>query len=127
MEQKWLHCWYWSPQPASAGCALGRPQRGLCRLAKSRVRRAERQLVPGTIRMYFEILGEIAEAEVIARGSGLRRLKVLRKRYGGRNWRKLKGVAEVRLGSGTIRRAEIHWYEAHSVGRKGWKIRRFLD
>ena len=77
--------------------------------------------------MYFEILGEIAEAEVIARGSGIRRLKVLRKRYGGRNWRKLKGVAEVRLGSGTIRRAEIHWYEAHGVGRKGWKIRRFLD
>jgi hypothetical protein len=51
------------------------------------------------VKMHFEVLGEITEAEVIARGSGIRRLKMLRKRYGGRNWRKLKGVAEVRLGS----------------------------
>jgi len=46
---------------------------------------------------------------------------------GGRNWRKLKGNASVRLADGSIRRAEIHWYEAHGVGRKGLKIKRFLD
>ncbi len=75
--------------------------------------------------MHFEIVGEITEIEVIA--TGIRRLKFLRKRYGGRHWRKLKGLATVRLVSGSIRRAEVHWYEAHGVGRKGWKIKRFLD
>jgi len=77
--------------------------------------------------MYFEIVGEISEVELIAAGRGVRRLRFLRRRYGGRHWRKLKGIATVRLGSGIHRRAEIHWYEAHSVGRKGWKIKRFLD
>jgi hypothetical protein len=77
--------------------------------------------------MYFEIVGEISEMEVIATGRGIRRLKLLRKRYGGRNWRKLKGVALVSLTSGSTRKAEVHWYEAHGVGRKGWKIKRFLD
>jgi len=51
----------------------------------------------------------------------------LRKRYGGRRWRKLKGVATVRLAASRVRRAEVHWYEAHGVGRKAWKIKRFLD
>ncbi len=77
--------------------------------------------------MHFEIVGEITEIEVIATGRGIRRLKFLRKRYGGRHWRKLKGLATVRLVSGSIRRAEVHWYEAHGVGRKGWKIKRLLD
>ena len=77
--------------------------------------------------MHFEILGEIAEVEMIARGSDIWRLKMLWKRHGGRIWRKLKGVARLRLGSGSIRRAEVHWYEAHGVGRKGLKIRQFLD
>jgi len=77
--------------------------------------------------VHFEILGEITEIEVIAAGRGIRRLKFLRKRYGGRQWRKLKGRATVHLASGSIRRAEVHWYEAHGVGRKGWKIKRFLD
>lgn len=76
--------------------------------------------------MHFEILGDITEVEVIARGKGIRRLKVLRKRYGGRSWRKLKGFASVRLATGSVRRAELHWYEAHGVGRKGLKIKRFL-
>jgi hypothetical protein len=47
--------------------------------------------------------------------------------YGGRSWRKRKGVATVRLQDGATRLAEIHWYEANGVGRKGWKIKRFLD
>ncbi len=77
--------------------------------------------------MHFEIVGEIAEVETIATGRGIRRLKFLRKRYGGWRWRKQKGLAAVRLSRGSIRRAEVHWYEAHGVGRKGWKIKRFLD
>jgi hypothetical protein len=77
--------------------------------------------------MYFEIVGEISEIEIIATGPGIRRLKFLRKRYGGRHWRKQKGMATVRLASGSIREAEVHWYEAHGVGRKGFKIKRLLD
>jgi hypothetical protein len=77
--------------------------------------------------MHFEIVGEISEVQIIATGRGIRRLRFLRKRYGGRLWRKQKGIAAVHLASGSIRRAEVHWYEAHGVGRKGWKIKRFLD
>jgi hypothetical protein len=77
--------------------------------------------------MHFEVIGEISQIEPIATGHGIRRLRVLRKRYGGRQWRKMKGTATVRLGNGSIRFAEIHWYEAHGVGRRGWKIKRFLD
>src|SRR6266508_2720400 len=51
----------------------------------------------------------------------------LRKRHGGRRWRKLKGDATVRLANGSLRRAEVHWYEAHGVGKRGLKIKRFLD
>jgi len=77
--------------------------------------------------MQFEIVGEISEIEPIASGRGIRRLKYLRKRYGGRHWRKMKGKATVRLFNGSIRQVEVHWYEAHGVGRAGWKIKRFLD
>lgn len=77
--------------------------------------------------MHFEIVGEIYEIESIASGRGIRRLKYLRKRHGGRRWRKQKGVADVRLSNGSIRRAEVHWYEAHGVGRVGWKIKAFMD
>lgn len=77
--------------------------------------------------MHFEIVGEVSSVETIAAGRRIRRLTYLRKRYGGRHWRKQKGIATVRLPSGSIRRAEVHWYEAHGVGRRGWKIKRFLD
>ncbi len=77
--------------------------------------------------MHFEIVGEISDIDTIATGRGIRRLKFLRKLYGGRRWRKFKGTATVRLISGSIRQAEVHWYEAHGVGRKAWKIKRFLD
>lgn len=76
---------------------------------------------------YFEIVGEIGAVEVIATGRGVRRAAALRNRYGGTRWRKLKGVANVRSLLGEIRRAELHWYEAHGVGRRGFKIKRFLD
>jgi hypothetical protein len=75
----------------------------------------------------FEVVGDITNVQVIATGRGIRRLKSLRKRHGGKRWRKLKGDATVRLVNGTIRQAEIHWYEAHGVGKRGLKIKRFLD
>ena len=77
--------------------------------------------------MYFEVVGEVSEIEIIATGRGIRTLRLLRKRYGGRNWRKVKGMATVRLASGALRRAELHWYQAHGVGRKVLKIKRFVD
>jgi len=75
----------------------------------------------------FEVVGDITNVQTIASGRGIRRLKILRKRHGGRRWRKLKGDATVRLANGSIRRAEVHWYEAHGVGKRGLKIKRFLD
>ena len=76
--------------------------------------------------MHFEILSSIAEAETIAAGSGIRELARLRKRYGRGRWRKRKGLAEVRLNSGEIVRAEIHWYEASGIGKREFKIKRLL-
>jgi hypothetical protein len=75
----------------------------------------------------FEIVGDITNIQVIATSRGIRRLKMLLKRHGGKRWRKLKGDATVRLANGLLRRAEIHWYEAHGVGKRGLKIKRFLD
>jgi hypothetical protein len=57
---------------------------------------------------------------------GIRELDRLRKTYGGTNWRKLKGFAKVRLSNGKIRIAEVHWYEAHSIGKKEIKIKRYV-
>ena len=77
--------------------------------------------------MTFEIVGEISEQETIATGSSIRILAVLRKRFGKGRWRKRKGVAEVRLRNGTIRFAEIHWFEAHGIGKRFMRIKRYLD
>lgn len=74
-----------------------------------------------------EIVGPITEVETIATGGAIRVLETLRERYGPGRWRKLKGVAHVRLPSGKIRVAEIHWYEAHGIGRKRLKVKRWLD
>jgi hypothetical protein len=77
--------------------------------------------------MHFEIIGKIANIETIAVGSRIRILSLLRKQYGKGRWRKLKGVATVRLSDGTIRLAEVHWFEAHGIGKKKMRIKRFLD
>jgi hypothetical protein len=77
--------------------------------------------------MSFEIISEITEIEVIAVGSSIDDLARLRKQYGRGRWRKLKGIARVRLRSGRIRLAELHWYEAHGIGKKEMKRKRYLD
>ncbi|MCW5883114.1 MAG: hypothetical protein KIS91_19425 [Anaerolineae bacterium] len=73
--------------------------------------------------MDFEIQSEITAIEVIAVGRGIRELERLQRRYGEGRWRKLKGVATVRLLDGSIHLAEIHWYEAHGIGRKEFKLK----
>ncbi len=78
--------------------------------------------------MDFEIIGEITNIEIIAAGTGVRDRTRLRKLYGRGRWRKLKGIARVRLKSGRIRLAEVHWYEAHGVGKREFKLKLpFLD
>lgn len=77
--------------------------------------------------MYFEIIGEVESVEAIAIGTSIRDIARLRRRYGPGRWRKLKGTATVRLRSGAVHRAEIHWYEAHGIGKVKFKIKEFLD
>ena len=75
----------------------------------------------------FRLRGKIADVEVIASGRAVRVLGKLRKAYGGARWRKLKGRAFVELPDGTVVLAELHWYEAHGVGRKDLKVKRLLE
>ena len=77
--------------------------------------------------MHFEIIGEIEEIETIAKGLSVRERARLAAQFGGGRWRKLKGEATVRLRTGAICRVELHWYEAHGVGRRKFKIKRFLE
>ncbi len=76
--------------------------------------------------MGFEIIGEIAAIHTIAVGSSIHEIARLRKVYGQGRWRKLKGVATVRLSDGTICKAEVHWYGAHGIGKMELKIKRIL-
>lgn len=73
--------------------------------------------------MDFEIIGELKAVEVIAVGNGIRDIERLRKQYSAGRWRKLKGFANVRLRDGSVHTAEIHWYEAHGIGRKEFKLK----
>jgi len=77
--------------------------------------------------MDFELVGDITDIETIATGPGIRELPRLRRLYGKGRWRKMKGVARIRLKSGRIRLAELHWYEAHGIGKKEFKRKRYLD
>ncbi len=77
--------------------------------------------------MYFEIIGEITEIETIAIGNKIREIARLRKQFGKGRWRKLKGLATVRLNNSRIRKVELHWYEAHGIGKRKLKIKRYLS
>jgi hypothetical protein len=77
--------------------------------------------------MDFEILGEITVLETIASGRGIRDLRRLQKSYGKGHWRKMKGSARIRLRNGDVRLAELHWYEAHGIGKREVKRKRYLD
>jgi len=77
--------------------------------------------------MHFEIIGDITDIEPIAVGSAIREVARLRKQYGRGRWRKLKGIALIRLANGRVRRAELHWYEAHGIGKREIKRKRYMD
>lgn len=77
--------------------------------------------------MKFDIVSQIEDIEIIAVGTRIRDVAYLQKVYGHGRWRKLKGKAYVKLPNGRVRRAELHWYETHGVGRKDIKIKHYLD
>jgi hypothetical protein len=76
--------------------------------------------------MPFQIIGAIANVETMATSSGIREIARLRKLYGRGRWRKRKGTADIRLPDGRPARAEVHWYEASGIGKREFKIKRFL-
>jgi hypothetical protein len=77
--------------------------------------------------MGFEIISAITDVETIAVGGSIRGLARLRRTYGPGRWRKLKGIAMVRLPDGLVCKAEVHWYEAHGIGKREIKVKRLLD
>ena len=77
--------------------------------------------------MTFDVIGRIERVETIAAGPSVKVLSLLRKTYGRGRWRKLKGVATVRLPNGNLRRVELHWYEAHGIGKRDLKIKKYID
>ena len=86
-------------------------------------------MIPSTrvIEQDLDILTEIVGIEIIAVGGSIRDLRRLMESYGDGRWRELKGVATVRLQNGRVRRAELHWYEAHGIGKKDFKIKRYVE
>jgi hypothetical protein len=75
----------------------------------------------------FDVISEITNIEIIARGPGIRDLPRLNRQYGRGRWRKLKGIALIRLKTGNLRKAELHWYEAHGIGKREMKRKRYLE
>jgi hypothetical protein len=76
--------------------------------------------------MTLKIVGKVREQKTFATGNAIREVERLRRVYGKGRWRKRKGIAEVELEDGTIRTAEVHWYEATGIGRKEFKIKHFI-
>ncbi|RLA48615.1 MAG: hypothetical protein DRR42_16570 [Gammaproteobacteria bacterium] len=77
--------------------------------------------------MSFKIVGRIEQERTFATGNGIREIVRLRRVYGKGRWRKRKGIAKIQFTDGTIRTAEVHWYEATGIGRKEYKIKHFVD
>ena len=77
--------------------------------------------------MKFEMISEITDIETIAVGGKIRDLARLQSQFGKGRWRKLKDIGKVRFQNGRVRRVELHWYEAHGIGKKKMKVKRNLD
>lgn len=75
----------------------------------------------------FEVVGQLTDIEIIAVNLSIRERRHLREQFGGRRWRKLKGVGRVRFPNGEVRLAELHWYESHGIGRRKMKVKRVLS
>ena len=76
--------------------------------------------------MHFTVLGTVKDVQTVASGREIRELRRLQKVYGRGRWRKRKGSAQVRLSDGTLCLAEVHWYEAHGIGAREYKIKKIL-
>jgi hypothetical protein len=74
----------------------------------------------------FELISELRAVETIATGHGIRDIHILIKRFGRGNWRKMKGMGTVRFANGTVAEAELHWYEAHGIGKRWLKVKRVI-
>ncbi|MDO5626320.1 MAG: hypothetical protein Q4G71_16735 [Pseudomonadota bacterium] len=74
----------------------------------------------------WALVGELWQVETFAEGSGIRELRRLIRTYGGKNWKKRKGFGRIRLESGEELQAELHWYEAHGIGKVEMKIKELL-
>jgi len=74
----------------------------------------------------FEVIGQIEEEETIASGRGVKARAYLQKIYGRGRWRKRKSIATVRLVNEQLRRVELHWHEAHGIGKRDMKIKAYL-
>jgi hypothetical protein len=74
----------------------------------------------------FKIVGLITDVEVIAKSHSIRNLQRLNRVYGKARWRKMKGNARIEFANGKQRAVELHWYEAHGIGKKEFKIKRYL-
>lgn len=61
------------------------------------------------------LVSDISDVEVIAIGKSIREHNRLRKMYG-----------PGQISDGTAHLAELHWYEAHGIGKKEIKIKRIL-
>jgi hypothetical protein len=72
------------------------------------------------------VIGRIAHPRVIARGTAIRELRRLQRAHGSGNWCKMKGVARVRWPDGSIAMAEVHWYQAHGIGKREFKLKQLL-
>jgi hypothetical protein len=75
----------------------------------------------------FELISDLTDIEIIAVNLSIRELERLKTQFGGRRWRKLKGVGLVRFPNGEIHQSELHWYEAHGIGRHKMKVKCILD
>ena len=77
--------------------------------------------------MTFKIIGKIEQIDTIAAGPSVKIRSFLRRTHGRGRWRKMKGIATVRLANGQLRQVELHWYEAHGIGRRDLKIKNYID
>jgi len=77
--------------------------------------------------MKYEVIDKIEPIEVIATGKSIREISRLNRIYGRGRWRKLKGITKVRFEDGRVCKADVHWYEAHGIGKKGFKIKQIFD
>jgi hypothetical protein len=80
-----------------------------------------------TGKLGFDFVGEIWGIETIATGRSIREPSRLRTRYGPGRWVKGKGYAKVCLSDGSVFDAELHWYEAHGIGKRQTKIKKLIE